>query len=55
MDIYTDLYGGSIIAGYRNGYFKKEEEASVAQQIADSGAQLLFCCHYLPQKRKFYV
>jgi N-acetylglucosaminyldiphosphoundecaprenol N-acetyl-beta-D-mannosaminyltransferase len=53
VDIYTDLYGGSIIAGYRNGYFKKEEEASVAQQIADSGAQLLFVAITSPKKENF--
>ncbi len=31
---YTSVFGKEIIAGYRNGYFPKEEEASIADQIA---------------------
>lgn len=53
VDTYTEQYGGGIIAGYRNGYFTKEEEASVAKQIADSGAQLLFVAITSPKKENF--
>jgi len=53
VDIYTEKYGSSIIAGYRNGYFKKEEEAIVAEQIADSGAQMLFVAITSPKKENF--
>jgi N-acetylglucosaminyldiphosphoundecaprenol N-acetyl-beta-D-mannosaminyltransferase len=53
VDIYIQQYGPSIIAGYRNGYFKKPEEFSVAKQIADSGAQLLFVAITSPKKENF--
>jgi N-acetylglucosaminyldiphosphoundecaprenol N-acetyl-beta-D-mannosaminyltransferase len=53
VDIYTQQYGTSIIAGYRNGYFKKEEEEAVAKQISDSGAQLLFVAITSPKKENF--
>lgn len=53
VNIYTQKYGPSIIAGYRNGYFKKEEEEVVARQIADSGAQLLFVAVTSPKKENF--
>lgn len=50
---YTQEYGPEIIAGYRNGYFSEEDEAGIAQQIADSGAQLLFVAMSSPKKEKF--
>lgn len=50
---YTDTYGKDIIAGYRNGYFSKEEEQDVAGQIADSGAQILFVAISSPKKEIF--
>ncbi len=53
VDKYLELYGPEVIAGYRNGYFKKEEEAEVAQQIADSRAQLLFVAITSPKKENF--
>jgi exopolysaccharide biosynthesis WecB/TagA/CpsF family protein len=53
VDVYTEKYSTSIIAGYRNGYFKKEEEAEVAKQIAESGAQLLFVAITSPKKENF--
>ena len=39
--------------GYRNGYFTKEEEPFIAQEIADSGAQLLFVAISSPTKENF--
>lgn len=53
VDIYTEKYSSSIIAGYRNGYFSKEEEPEIARQIADSGAQLLFVAITSPRKENF--
>lgn len=51
--IYTEKYGSSLIAGYRNGYFTEDEEQEVARQIADSGAQLLFVAITSPRKENF--
>ena len=53
VDIYTKQYGASIIAGYRNGYFKKEQAQEVATQIADSGASILFVAMSSPKKEIF--
>lgn len=53
VDIYTKKYNPSIIAGYRNGYFSKDEEKGVAQKIASSGAQLLFVAITSPRKENF--
>ena len=53
VDIYTEKYGPEIIAGYRNGYYTKEEEAGIADQIADSGAHLLFVAIPSPKKENF--
>jgi N-acetylglucosaminyldiphosphoundecaprenol N-acetyl-beta-D-mannosaminyltransferase len=53
IDIYSQKFGQEIIAGYRNGYFSKEEEPAIARQIADSGAQLLFVAITSPKKENF--
>lgn len=53
VDIYTDMYGPDIIAGYRNGYYSPNEEAGIAQQIADSGANMLFVAVPSPKKENF--
>ena len=53
VDIYAEKYGNEIIAGYRNGYFSKDEEKEVAQQIADSKAQILFVAITSPKKENF--
>ena len=50
---YKEQYGDNIIAGYRNGYYSKEEEALIAQQIANSGTQLLFVAITSPNKENF--
>jgi len=42
-----------LIAGYRNGYFKKEEETDIARKIADSGARILFVAISSPIKENF--
>lgn len=53
VDKYTHIYSDNIIAGYRNGYFKKEEEESIARQIADSKADILFVAISSPTKEIF--
>lgn len=50
---YTQKYSKEIIAGYRNGYFSKDEEESIARQIADSGAHILFVAISSPTKEVF--
>lgn len=50
---YSDIYNPDIIAGYRNGYFSSSEEANIAQEIADSGTQMLFVAISSPIKEKF--
>ena len=51
--IYSKKYGKDIIAGYRNGYFSADKEAEVAQQIADSKANILFVAISSPKKENF--
>ncbi|MDC9724103.1 MAG: WecB/TagA/CpsF family glycosyltransferase [Urechidicola sp.] len=50
---YSEQYSNDIIAGYRNGYFKKEEEQEIAKQISDSGANMLFVAISSPTKENF--
>ena len=52
-DIYKEKYNQEIVAGYRNGYFTREDEPQIAQQIADSGAQMLFVAITSPIKENF--
>jgi N-acetylglucosaminyldiphosphoundecaprenol N-acetyl-beta-D-mannosaminyltransferase len=46
-------YGPGLIAGSRNGYFSDKEEKAVAEQIAASGAQILFVAMPSPKKENF--
>lgn len=46
-------YPGIKIAGYRNGYFSRAEEAAIAGQIAASGADMLFVAISSPIKERF--
>ncbi|MFT6984890.1 MAG: N-acetylglucosaminyldiphosphoundecaprenol N-acetyl-beta-D-mannosaminyltransferase [Psychromonas sp.] len=46
-------YPGVIIAGTQHGYFSDSEEATVAQQIADSNADVLFVAITSPKKEQF--
>ena len=50
---YSKTYSPDIIAGYRNGYFKKEEEQDIAREIANSGANMLFVAISSPTKENF--
>ena len=51
--IYAQRYSPQIIAGYRNGYFDKSEEESIADHIAASGAHILFVAISSPTKENF--
>jgi N-acetylglucosaminyldiphosphoundecaprenol N-acetyl-beta-D-mannosaminyltransferase len=53
VEKYKREYCEDIIAGYRNGYFKKEDEREIAKQIADSGANILFVAISSPTKENF--
>lgn len=53
VDIYSDQYSPNIIAGYRNGYFSKEEEQVIAKEISESGAHILFVAISSPTKENF--
>jgi N-acetylglucosaminyldiphosphoundecaprenol N-acetyl-beta-D-mannosaminyltransferase len=45
---------GLKIAGFRDGYFKEEEEASVVRQINESGADFL-CVALGSPKQEYFV
>ncbi len=51
--IYQQKYPGLIVAGYRNGYWKPEEEAGVVEQIRSAKADLLFVAISSPKKEQF--
>jgi N-acetylglucosaminyldiphosphoundecaprenol N-acetyl-beta-D-mannosaminyltransferase len=53
VDIYSGEYSPNLIAGYRNGYFKKEEEQLIAQEITKSEANMLFVAISSPTKENF--
>lgn len=53
VDTYTQQYSSNIIAGYRNGYFSEADEAEIAQQIVNSGANILFVAISSPTKENF--
>jgi N-acetylglucosaminyldiphosphoundecaprenol N-acetyl-beta-D-mannosaminyltransferase len=53
VEHYRTEYNSYIIAGHRNGYFKAEEEDQVVQDIASSGANILFVAMTSPKKENF--
>ena len=53
VEVYTEQYGKDIIAGYRNGYFNRDEEGEIAKMISDSGAHILFVAISSPTKENF--
>ncbi|ANE49638.1 UDP-N-acetyl-D-mannosamine transferase [Flavisolibacter tropicus] len=53
VEVYRTKYGDQLIAGYRNGYFKKEEEPELAKQIETSRADMLFVAVTSPKKEIF--
>lgn len=50
---YEKKYPGLTVAGYRNGYWKPEEEAGVVEQIKAAQADLLFVAISSPKKEHF--
>lgn len=50
---YSSIFGEEIIAGYRNGYFSKDDEGEIADQIAKSQADILFVAISSPIKEIF--
>lgn len=50
---YSKEYSPNIIAGYRNGYFKKEEEIQIAENIAKAKPNILFVAMGSPKKENF--
>jgi len=52
-DIYSHKYPKLVFAGYRNGYWKPEEEAGVVEQITAARADLLFVAISSPKKEQF--
>ena len=52
-DVYAARYPGLVFAGYRNGYWKAQEEQAVAEQVRDSRADLLFVAISSPKKEQF--
>ncbi len=53
VETYSNKFSPNIVAGYRNGYFKKDEEHNIAKQISDSGANILFVAISSPTKEHF--
>lgn len=51
--LYEKRYPSLVFAGYRNGYWKPEEEASVAAAIGEARPDLLFVAISSPKKEQF--
>lgn len=51
--LYEAKYPGLQIAGYRNGYWKPEQEAAVVEQISQARADILFVAISSPKKEQF--
>jgi len=51
--LYERKYPGLTVAGYRNGYWKPEEEAAVVEQVKAAEADLLFVAISSPKKEQF--
>lgn len=51
--LYEKKYPGLVVAGYRNGYWKADEEAGVVEQIKAAKADLLFVAISSPKKEQF--
>ncbi len=53
VEHYKKMYPDLTICGYRNGYFKAEEEPRVARKIRDAKPDILFVAMSSPKKEKF--
>lgn len=50
---YSQKYPSLQIAGYRNGYFADEDEQKIADDVRESGADMLFVAISSPKKEIF--
>lgn len=50
---YRERYPRLVVAGWRDGYFRPDEEAGVVAAIRESGADILFVAMGTPQKELF--
>jgi N-acetylglucosaminyldiphosphoundecaprenol N-acetyl-beta-D-mannosaminyltransferase len=53
MELYSLKYPQLVFAGYRNGYWKSDEEPSVVEQIKNSRPDILFVAISSPKKEQF--
>lgn len=53
VERYSNRYSPEIVGGYRNGYFSDAEKPSIAKEISESGAQILFVAISSPTKEIF--
>lgn len=53
VDVYQEKYPDLKVAGYRNGYYSKEDEPGIARMIRDSRADMLFVGFSSPKKENF--
>jgi len=49
----ADLHSGLVLAGYRDGYFKADQEAEIVAAINASGADCVFIGMPTPRKERF--
>jgi UDP-N-acetylglucosamine 2-epimerase (non-hydrolysing) len=50
---YERKYPGLVVAGYRNGYWRPEEEAEIAAQVRAARPDILFVALSSPKKERF--
>ncbi|MDD5489010.1 MAG: WecB/TagA/CpsF family glycosyltransferase, partial [Candidatus Omnitrophica bacterium] len=53
VGIYKEKFPDIHIAGYRDGYWREDEEPGLVRDIRDSGAQILFLAISSPRKERF--
>lgn len=51
--VYRERHPGLQIVGHHHGYYGPEDEPAIAEQIRESGAQLLFIAISSPKKEEF--
>lgn len=50
VKLYKNQYGAELIAGYRNGYFTKDEEKEIIKNIIETRPDMLFVAITSPKK-----
>jgi N-acetylglucosaminyldiphosphoundecaprenol N-acetyl-beta-D-mannosaminyltransferase len=53
VKVYSGLYGPEIMAGFRDGYFSEKQAPEIAEEIAQTGANILFVAISSPKKEIF--